>query len=245
MMISSNLDLKNDKPLYLQLAEAIKTRISQNIWSLGMMIPSENELAKDFNISVGTVKKALGVLVQEGVLFRRQGKGTFVASPDFSKSFSRFFRYDWQSGESVETPGSKVLSIEVIRPDRSVVEKLQLDEQQRVYRVKRVRTIQSKPFVIEDIYLPYERFKGLEEMPLDQRLLYPIYNETFSTPVIWADEYLQPATADQADAEMLGIRHGDPVMCVERIAYTYQDLPVEWRRSIGRGDIFRYHIVVR
>jgi len=244
-MIASNLDLKNDKPLYLQLAEAIKTRIAQNIWSLGMMIPSENELARDFNISVGTVKKALSVLVQEGVLFRRQGKGTFVASPDFSKSFSRFFRYDWKGGESLETPGSKVLSIEIIQPDRPVVEKLRLDQKQRVFRVKRVRTIQNKPFVIEDIYLPFDRFKGLDTMPLDERLLYPIYNESFSTPVIWADEYLQPATAGEADAELLGIHPGDPVMCVERIAYTYQDQPVEWRRSIGRGDIFRYHIVVR
>lgn len=245
MMIASNLDLQNDKPLYLQLAETIKARIAQNIWSLGMMIPSENELAKDFDISVGTVKKALSVLVQEGVLFRRQGKGTFVASPDFSKSFSRFFRYDWQGGKRAETPGSKVLSIEVIQPDRPVIEKLQLEGSQQVFRIKRVRTIQNKPFVIEDIYLPYERFKGLETMALDQRLLYPIYNETFATPVIWADEYLQPATAGQADAESLGIQPGDPVMCVERLAYTYQDRPVEWRRSIGRGDLFRYHIVVK
>jgi GntR family transcriptional regulator len=245
MMISTSLDIKNDKPLYLQLAEAIKTRIAQNIWSLGTMIPSENELAKDFNISVGTVKKALSVLAQEGVLFRRQGKGTFVASPDFSKSFSRFFRYDWKSGESAETPGSKVLSIEVIQPDSFVADRLQIDSKQQVFWLKRVRTIQNKPFVIEDIFLPYERFKGIELVALDQRLLYPIYNEFFSSPVIWADEYLQPATADQAASEILGIQTHDPVMCVERIAYTYQDVPVEWRRSIGRGDTFRYHIVVK
>lgn len=244
-MIPSGLDLKNDKPLYLQLAEAIKSRIAQNIWSLGMMIPSENELAKDFDISVGTVKKALSVLVQEGVLFRRQGKGTFVASPDFSKSFSRFFRYDWQSGETAETPGSKVLSIDVIQPESSVINRLQIDASQQVYRLKRARTIQQKPFVIEDIYLPHDRFKGIEALSLDQRLLYPIYNESFATPVIWADEYLQPATASEEAAGMLGIKPGDPVMCVERITYTYQDVPVEWRHSIGRGDIFRYHIVVR
>jgi GntR family transcriptional regulator len=245
MMTSTGLDIKNEKPLYLQLAEAIKARIAQNVWSLGMMIPSENELAEDFNISVGTVKKALSVLVQEGALFRRQGKGTFVTSPDFSKSFSRFFRYDWKSGESAETPGSKVLSIEVIQPDSSVVDRLQLDPEQKVFWLKRVRTIQNKPFVIEDIFLPFERFKGLELIALDQRLLYPIYNEIFSTPVIWADEYLQPAIADQAAAEILGIQPHDPVMCVERIAYTYQDVPIEWRRSTGRGDTFRYHIVVK
>ena len=92
-MKQTHIDMQSDKPLYMQLVEAIKQKISSNSWKIGMMTPSENELSKEFNISVGTVKKALGILVQEGVLFRRQGKGTFVASPDFSKSFSRFFRY--------------------------------------------------------------------------------------------------------------------------------------------------------
>jgi len=244
-MISSNLDLKNDKPFYLQLAEAIKGRITDNTWRLGMMIPSENELAKEYGISVGTVKKALGVLVQEGVLLRRQGKGTFVASPDFSKSFSRFFRYDWKSGNTVETPGSKVLSIKVIRPDDIISDKLQIDPNQQVFRMKRIRTTQNKPFVIEDIYISCERFRGIETLTLDQRLLYPVYNEKFSTPIIWAEEYLQPESASSEAAEILGIRPNNPVMCVERIAYTHGDLPVEWRRSIGRGDLFRYHIIIR
>lgn len=244
-MISAELDLKNEKPLYLQLVEAIKARIAGSVWSLGMMIPSENELARDFDISVGTVKKALGVLVQEGVLFRRQGKGTFVASPDFSKSFSRFFRYDWNSGDDAEIPGSKVLGITVEPPDATVCERLQLNAAERVIRMKRVRTLHGEPFVAEDIFLPYQRFHGIEALPLDQRLLYPVYNEQFATPIIWADEYLQPAAASTEVAALLGIPSQAPVMCVERIAYTYGDEPVEWRRSLGRGDRFRYHIVVR
>ena len=77
------------------------------------------------------------------------------------------------------------------------------------------------------------------------KILGEIYNDNFDTPVIWADEYLQPDVADKEAAEALGIEEGAPVMCVERLAHTYDDMPVEWRRSIGRGDSFRYHIVVR
>lgn len=244
-MVTSNLDMKDERPLYQQLAEAIKGRISENVWSLGMMIPSENDLAKDFNISVGTVKKALGVLVQEGVLIRRQGKGTFVAIPDFSKSFSRFFRYDWRSGSPVEIPGSRILGIAVIRSNAAISEKLGIGKNQRVLHLKRVRTLRDKPFVVEDIYLPYARFKGIETLPLDQRLLYPIYGERFATPVVWADEFLRPEAASKETADLLGIQPGMPVMCVERIAYTYGDQPVEWRHSMGRGDRFRYHIEIR
>jgi len=240
-----SIDFKNEKPLYLQLVEAVKQRISNNIWSLGMMIPSENELSRDFNVSVGTVKKALGILVQEGVLFRRQGKGTFVASPDFSKSFSRFFRYGLVEGDSAETPASKILEMTVIKPNSKTAEVLHLYETDDVIRIKRIRTLQKIPFAVEELYLPYERFKGIEDISIENKLLYPIYSEKFATPIIWADEYLQPDIANLETAELLGIEQNAPVMCVERIAHTYEDAPVEWRRSMGRGDSFRYHIVVR
>lgn len=239
------IDITNEKPLYLQLAEAIKQKISSNTWKIGMMIPSENELSREFVISVGTVKKSLGILVQEGVLFRRQGKGTFVATPDFSKSFSRFFRYGQKGDVTGEAPGSVINDMSVIIPPAPIAEVLQLETNAEVLRIKRVRTLQEIPFSVEELYLPYVRFKGIEEVSLEDKLLYPIYNEQFATPIIWADEYLQPDVADQDTASALGIDVGAPVMCVERLAHTYEDIPVEWRRSLGRGDSFRYHTVIR
>ena len=244
-MNQTNIDFKNEKPLYLQLVEAIKQKISGNSWKIGMMIPSENELSRELDVSVGTVKKALGLLVQEGVLFRRQGKGTFVATPDFSKSFSRFFRYGLTGDFSGDIPGSVVLDLAVVKADPHIAQILHLDIDTEVLKIKRVRTLQQVPFSVEELYLPYERFKGMDKSLIENQLLYPIYDKEFSTPIIWADEYLQPDVADQETAEALGIEAGAPVMCVERLAHTYEDIPVEWRRSIGRGDSFRYHIVIR
>lgn len=244
-MKQTRIDFKNEKPLYLQLVEDIKQKISSNIWKIGMMIPSENELSKELDVSVGTVKKSLGLLVQEGVLFRRQGKGTFVATPDFSKSFSRFFRYGQTGDFSGDIPGSIVLNMTVIKADPQIAKILHLDTDAEVLKIKRVRTLQKIPFSVEELYLPHERFKGMDRSLIENKLLYPIYNKEFSTPIIWADEYLQPDIADQETAEALGIEEGAPVMCVERLAHTYEDIPVEWRRSIGRGDSFRYHIVIR
>lgn len=244
-MNQTSIDFKNEKPLYLQLAEAIKQKISSNVWKIGMMIPSENELSRELEVSVGTVKKALGLLVQEGVLFRRQGKGTFVATPDFSKSFSRFFRYGQTGDLSGDSPGSVILDMTVIKADPQIAEILHLAADTDVLKIKRVRTLQNTPFSIEELFLPYERFKGMDKSLIENKLLYPIYNEKFSTPIIWADEYLQPGIADQETAQALGIEIGAPVMCVERLAHTYEDIPVEWRRSYGRGESFRYHIVIR
>ena len=244
-MNQTSIDFKNEKPLYLQLVEAIKQRIASNTWKIGMMIPSENELSRDFGISVGTVKKSLSLLVQEGVLFRRQGKGTFVATPDFSKSFSRFFRYGQEGDFSGDIPGSVIFSIEINKAEAQVAQVLHLAAEAEVLCIKRVRTLQQVAFSVEELYLPYERFKGIEDLSLENKLLYPIYSEKFSTPIIWADEYLQPDVADAVTAKELSIDEGAPVMCVERVAHTYEDIPVEWRRSYGRGDSFRYHIVIR
>ena len=244
-MSKVQIDLSKDQPLYSQVMEAIKQKIANNHWTPGMLISSENELAKEFAVSVGTIKKALGSLVQEGVLFRRQGRGTFVASPDFSKSFSRFLRYGIPGGDSTEIPGSRFLEMAAVNAEDAIAETLKLEPGTAVLKMRRIRTLQGTPFCVEEIFLPYERFEGLEKMDLRSKLLYPIYNKDFSTPIFWAEEFLQPEVATEEVATQLNIPPAAPVICVERIAYTYEDTPVELRRSIGRGDSFRYHIVIR
>lgn len=185
------------------------------------------------------------MLGQEGILFRRQGQGTFIASPDFSKSFIRFFRYSQTDGKPSEIPGCRILDVEVLKAGKKIAEVLHIEEDDKALKMKRVRTLQDIPFAAEDLYLPYERFKGIEKLSLENRLLYPIYNDEFSTPIVWVDEYLQPGIPDDETAKKLEIEKSTPVICIERIAYTYGDIPVEFRQTIGRGDNFRYHIVVR
>ena len=239
------IDLKNPQPLYYQLKELIKYQITENIWKLDEMIPSENEIAATYGVSVGTVKKSLSVLVNEGVLYRRQGKGTFVARPDFKRSFIRFFRYDLSTDEQGEFPSSKVLSSTIIVPSVRVRKILKLSDKDQVLTIKRVRYLKDLPLMLEDLYLPQKIFKGFEQVDISQELLYPIYDAKYNTPIIWADEFLWPKIANQKIATVLEIEPGDPVISIERIAYSLVDEPVEFRSSIGRGDRFRYHIEIR
>jgi GntR family transcriptional regulator len=239
------IDLKSADPLYFQLKDLIKRQIADKIWQFDKMIPSENELAATYEVSVGTVKKALSVLVEEGVLYRRQGKGTFVARPDFKRSFIRFFRYGLGEGKEGDFPYSTVLNSEIRTPSKRVQKTLQLDDDEKVIKIKRLRSIDGKPLMLEDIFLPYQIFKGFDGVDISQQLLYPIYDVKYQTPVIWADEFLWPQIAKKESAEILGIKLGDPVICIERVAYTYGDKPVEFRSSMGRGDRFRYHIEIR
>ena len=239
------LNLKSSHPLYFQLKELIKLQIADKIWKLDEMIPSENELAVVYDISVGTVKKALSVLVEEGVLYRRQGKGTYVARPDFRMSFIRFFRYGRTEGDEGRFPSSRVLDSDVMAPAARVKTFLKLNDTDNVIIIKRVRSLENSPLMLEDLYLPEKIFKGFDRIDISQELLYPIYDDKYNTPITWADEYLWPEIASIETAKILGIKKGDPVICIERIAYTHGDHPVEFRYSVGRGDHFRYHIELR
>ena len=239
------IDLNSSRPLYIQLTDLIKDQIANKFWQLDEMIPSENELAAAYQVSVGTVKKALSVLVDEGILYRRQGKGTFVNRPDFKRSFIRFFRYGVDEDQRGGVLSSRVLSSDIIIPAAGIRKILKLDDNEKTITINRIRYLNDLPLMLEDLYLPYKIFKGFDEINISQELLYPIYDQKFNTPIIWADEYLCPTIADSVLAEKLNIVPGSPVISIERIAYTYGDEPVEFRNSIGRGDKFRYHIEIR
>ena len=239
------LDFKAALPLYYQLKELIKRRIAEHVWGLEEMIPSENELSSRYGVSVGTVKRAFSELVAEGVLYRRQGKGTFVNRPDFKRSFIRFFRYGRNHLEAHAIPGSRVLASRISRPPGHVRDHLRLSDTDRTIVIKRVRTFEAAPLVLEELYLPESIFRGFEQVDISKELLYPIYDAKYHTPIIWAEEFLEPAIADAECTTHLGITPGAPVISVERIAYTFGDRPVEFRSSVGRGDRFRYHVEIR
>jgi len=239
------IDPKSTDPLYHQLKEVIKRQIGDKIWGFDQMIPSENELASTYQVSVGTVKKALSVLVEEGVLYRRQGKGTFVARPDFKRSFIRFFRYGLGEQNASDFPESEVLSSKIMVPPKRVRNILQLNKGKKVIKIKRIRSISDTPLMLEELFLPHHIFKGFDRVDISQQLLYPIYDVKYKTPIIWAEENLWPQIANREEADLLGISVGDPLIAIERVAFTYGDKPVEFRSSLGRGDRFRYHIELR
>lgn len=239
------LDPKETSPLYQQLVQIIKAQLRDRIWKFDELIPSENELSALYNVSVGTVKKSLSVLVEEGVLYRRQGRGTYVAGPDFRNSFIRFFRYGAKNGGLNPIPTSKVLSSRVIPPPERVSQALALDIDEKVLDIKRIRFLENVPLMVEHLYLPQTVFKGFDDIDISGQLLYPIYDEKYNTPIIRADEYLWPGIVEDETASFLDIPTKAPVICIERIAYTNEDKPVEYRMSIGRGDRFRYHIELR
>lgn len=233
-------------PLYQRLRDYLAGRIAAQDWKPGDPIPSEAELAVAHGISVGTVRKAIDCLVAEGLLDRQQGRGTYVRRARFNSSLFRFFRFQSDSGER-KVPESRILQRKVVPAPTAVSSALHLLEGEPVINLSRLRLIDGAPLLSEEIWLQQSRFNGILDIEPSAfgDLLYPLYEERCGQVVASADETLTVEIANAMQARLLGRNDGEPLIVIERLAFDPERRPLEWRRSRGPADRFRYHAEIR
>lgn len=233
----------NSLPLYQKVREQLKQQIVRGFWKPGDVLPTEPELGEQFGVSAGTVKQALLSLARDGLIVRRAGKGTFVARLDGSRSFARFFRFrDAPSGENLD-PTIRVVETRVLRAaPRAVTEGLQIARDVPVIFLRRMLMQDDVPICIYDSHLPCDLVPNLDKVPLDQDRLYLALEKHFGIHVVNADEVLRAAAVHGAEAKLLNLPDGAPVILIERTAFTHGGRIIELRRTVGRSDRFIYRI---
>lgn len=220
-------------PLYRQIKDFLVRSLEEGEWGPGDAIPSEGELALRFNVSQGTVRKAIDEMAAENMLVRRQGKGTFVATHSDPRSFYRFLRLVPDDGKA--THGiSDAFACDPQPATPEVAEALGLSVGDPVIRVSRILRFAGEPVVFDQIHLVAELFAGLtlEALRGGERSLYSLFESDYGVRMIRAEERLRAVAADSVSAERLGVAVGEPLLRVERTAYTYGNKPVEWRLGL-------------
>jgi GntR family transcriptional regulator len=220
-------------PLYRQIKSLILQALEDGEWGPGDVIPSETELALRFNVSQGTVRKAVDELAAENLLVRRQGKGTFVASHDDPRAFFRFLRLvalDGEIGPSRSVP----LECWRAKAGQEAARVLGIKLADSIIIVRRILEFSGKPVVLDEIYLPGDPFSGisLEELKNWQGSLYSFFESRYGVRMVRAEERLRAVAADRTAAELLKVPEGSPLLSVERISFSYGDRPMEWRRGL-------------
>ncbi len=235
----------NRLPLYLRVRDQIALAIGRT-WRPGDAIPSESELAKTHGVALGTLRKALDVLVAEGLLERFQGKGTFIRRANFNASLFRFFRFQTAQGER-RIPESRILRRQVLKGPSAVTSALRLPARSEVIRLNRLRFANEVPVLLEEIWLPKETFKALLEPEIIAfgNLLYPMYETYCNQVVASAQETLTAELAQPSDAKILRVPAGAPLIVIERVAFDFERIPIEWRRSRGPADLYKYNVEIR
>ncbi|MDP5240436.1 GntR family transcriptional regulator [Uliginosibacterium sp. 31-16] len=220
-------------PLYRQIRNLIVQALESGEWQPGQSIPSEQELALRFGVSQGTVRKAIDELAAENILIRRQGKGTFVSTHQDPRAVFRFLRLKAINGGPV-LPKSMPLECMRGKAGQEAARNLGIEPGSQIFIVRRILKFEGKPVVIDEMYLPADVFQGLaiEQLKEWQGSLYSLFESRFGVRMVRATEKIRAVAAERAVAEVLGVAENTPLLSVERVAYSYGDKPVEWRRGL-------------
>jgi GntR family transcriptional regulator len=228
-------------PLYRQIKDLLVQALDRGDWKPGDAIPSETELALSFQVSQGTVRKAVDELAAENLLIRRQGKGTFVSTHHEARVRFRFLRLAPNQGEA-QPAESQILDCKRVRASIEIARALELKPGDPVVAIRRLLSFASVPTVVDDIYLPGVLFKGLTADLLSGYVgpLYGFLETEFGISMVRADERLKAVLPDEQQAQWLQVSATTPLLSVERVAFTYNDLPMELRRGLYRTDLHHY-----
>ena len=232
-------------PAFRPLYEQIKILLTQSLvageWKPGEAIPSEMDLAARFQVSQGTVRKAIDALASENIVVRRQGKGTFVASHNEPSYQYRFLRVMPDTGEKLH-PQNQFFGLERGKAGSEAARALGLKAGATVMSFKRVMSFAGRPMIFDEIVFEANQFPGLTLAELEEfsGSVYSFYETVFGVRMIRAEERLRAVAADSLAATHLRVAKGAPLLCVDRIAFTYGDKPVEWRRGLCVTDGFSY-----
>jgi len=228
-------------PLYRRIKHLLTNGLAHREWAPGEPLPSENKLARRFEVSIGTVRKAIDELVDERVVVREQGRGTFVATHNSSRLLFHFFHIV-ERGGSKEYPKIKTLSFRRGRADMDEAQKLEIAERAPVFRIRNLLSLCGRPTIVDDIVLPRSLVPDLNEKIFIGRdnTIYHLYQSRYGLNVLRTSERLSATCADPDVAKLLGVKKEASLLEINRIALTYHHAPVELRRSVVNTERHDY-----
>ncbi len=231
-------------PLYQQIKSLLLTGLEKGDWRPGEMIPSEMELAQRFQVSQGTVRKAIDELSQENLLVRKQGKGTFVATHSEQGVQYRFLKLvaNPEKPQYIGPAKRDILWCKLSVPSTQESSALQLKPDAKVWHIRRILSFASLPTILEDLCLPAAAFEGLsaQELQYHQGPTYALFETKYGVRMVRAQEQIRATLPSPEVCQLLSIESNVPLLSVERTSFTYQDVPMEIRRALYRTDHHHY-----
>lgn len=232
-------------PLYYQLKDIICEMIENEELKPNDPIPPERELCEYHGVSRMTVNKAITNLVNEGLVYREQGKGTFVAKPKEGYQLTRLlsFTEDMKAkGLQVDT---RIISFHKKASTRKLQKALNLSENEEVFEIKRLRLVEGEPYALETAYLPVNLCAGLTMEKLEGKSLYDILLNEYGLKMDYAHQTIEAVILDEYESEMLNVPEKSIALMLSRKTYLEGDRPMELTKAVYRGDKYKFEVVLR
>jgi GntR family transcriptional regulator len=227
-------------PLYYKVREAVRGRIEGGEWRPGDLIPPESKLLKTFGVSRATIRQALLDLVREGLLVRKQGRGTFVATRKIAEPLPRLVSFSEEMQREGLVPSTRSIKVEVAQPPRRVADALRVSPEHMVLRLERVRCADGQPIVLLVSYVP--QALGIDPHEDFSGSLYALLEGKYGIELGEALQVIEAGAADKYVAGQLDIREGDPILILRRGLFARDESPVEYVEGFYPADRYRYTI---
>lgn len=222
-------------PLYYQLKTQLLELLKQGMFQPGDKLPTEAEFCELLDISRPTVRQAFSELINEGYITRQKAKGTFVSQPKIEGYFfQKLISFDEEMRSLHLTPSTSVIISEVIPLPKECQDVY--PNSTSIFHLQRLRYANDEKMVLVNTFVPYERFPDIEMENFEKESLYDVFLRRYHTEVAYVDRSVEARKAGQMECTMLGMEKDGALMHVESIAYTAQDVPIEYSIAQYRGD---------
>jgi GntR family transcriptional regulator len=242
-MQNSPLYRRNGIPLYHQIQQRLLDQIQSGVFKPSEPIPSIQKIAERMGVSQMTVRQAVKSLCELGIIYSRQGKGTFISRFKLEKDFRQVLSFSEETRARGATPHSRLISFRMQMPNRETREALALSQKDKIYRLRRVRYSDALPLGIECSCLPVNLCPDLIETFDPETSLYQKLAEQYKIRLMVTNEVIEVGKASAEEARLLEIAPESPVFLFTRLSFLESGKPVEHVKSVYRGD--RYKIVNR
>ncbi len=234
------LDRNSSTPLHVQLRDALLANIEGSSYAPGAAFSTEREIAATYHVSRTTIREAIQELVRLGFLTRQQGKGTFVARSRTPFDATRLSSFTEDMTREGRVAGARVLALTRVPPPEDVAEHFG-PQVREVWRIARLRTANDEPIAIQTSYVRADTFAFTVE-ELTNASLYAVLCERYGVGTVGADEVISAQVATGAEAELLAVEPGCPLLCVDRFAYSQTGDPIEAVHIKYRADRYRFYV---
>jgi len=231
----------NNIPQYVKIKNYIKENIKQGKINPGEKIPSEKELGDIFNVSRITATTAIRDLVNEGLVYRIQGKGTFVTEKNFEDIRKHRF-YGFENDSSLTKGQHKTLSKRKFEAGEELSEKLDISEGEEIYEIVRTKIINNKVNALEYVYLPVKYYLSLDIEKSEINLIHDMVEEYCFLKQKRAKIYIEPIISGKREEELMKIKRNSPVLLWEKITFSEEEKIVEYSKNIINSDLYKFYM---
>lgn len=228
-------------PLYQQIYEILRGEILAKNWKPGDMISTESELKDKYGVSSITIRQALVMLEQEGLIYRQRGRGTFIAHPTLEQSLTRITSFTEDMQRRGTIPGTHVMKSGLIPASEDIAKKLQIEPGEELAYVERLRLADGEPMSVEESHLIHRYCRGILKHDFAAKSMRVILEHDFGIRLISAKQTIRALQAPANLTKLLSLSPGAAILFVERVSYSQYDLPFEFLRIYYRGDRYELH----